>query len=224
MDDPDERRRRARELARDGIAAGDPVGWFERLYSEAGAGLAAIPWEDDGPSPTLVDWVDRHAGRVRGRRVLVVGCGSGHDAVLLAEHGARVVAVDVSPSAIDAARARYGDRRGIEWEVGDLRRPASHWIGAFDLVVEIHTLQVLLDGARRELEQGIANVVADGGVLFLCCRLRDEHEAPGEMPWPLTEAELARFESEFGFELLESGDGVPTEQPPARRAVRTWRR
>lgn len=44
--------------------------------------------------------------QLRGREVLVVGCGFGEDALRLARLGARVTAFDLSPEAIDIARRR----------------------------------------------------------------------------------------------------------------------
>jgi ubiquinone/menaquinone biosynthesis C-methylase UbiE len=45
-----------------------------------------------------------------------VGCGPGHVAAYLAERGARVVGIDVSPGMIAVASARYPE----EFEVGSL--------------------------------------------------------------------------------------------------------
>ncbi len=45
-------------------------------------------------------------GDLEGKRVLDVGCGVGRETVELARRGARVVAVDLSPTLIDSARRR----------------------------------------------------------------------------------------------------------------------
>ena len=50
---------------------------------------------------------------VRGKRVLDAGCGPGAYAQWLVEHGAEVVAVDVSPKMVGFARKRLGDRATI---------------------------------------------------------------------------------------------------------------
>jgi len=46
----------------------------------------------------------------KGARVLDVGCGTGEDALLLAEAGVRVFAVDVSPAMVEIARAKARER------------------------------------------------------------------------------------------------------------------
>ncbi|HEX8296725.1 MAG TPA: thiopurine S-methyltransferase, partial [Chthoniobacteraceae bacterium] len=53
------------------------------------------PWEKGGPSPGLVDFLA--AEPVTGR-VLVPGCGFGHDVRALSAGGADVLGVDLSPS------------------------------------------------------------------------------------------------------------------------------
>lgn len=51
----------------------------------------------------------RAEGSLAGKRALDVGTGSGFVAAALQELGARVVAIDISPLATDAARGRVGD-------------------------------------------------------------------------------------------------------------------
>ena len=77
-------RSRARELAKQHLAEGDAVGWFEPFYAEAGNDPAAIPWADMTVNPGLVAWLDSAGARNLGRTALVVGCGLGDDAEELA--------------------------------------------------------------------------------------------------------------------------------------------
>jgi hypothetical protein len=44
-----------RELAHKHLEAGDPLGWFENLYSRAGEDSSIIPWADLKPNPNLLD-------------------------------------------------------------------------------------------------------------------------------------------------------------------------
>lgn len=57
-----------------------------------------------GDLPTEADL--RLLGPVEGRRVLDLGCGSGHNATVLAQQGAKVIAVDPSAAALGRARER----------------------------------------------------------------------------------------------------------------------
>jgi SAM-dependent methyltransferase len=56
-----EAERNAARLAHESIAAGDPTGWFERLYAAAAAGMTEVPWDRHAPSQLLVDWATERA-------------------------------------------------------------------------------------------------------------------------------------------------------------------
>ena len=187
-------RARARQLAAEASAAGDPTGWFERLYAEAEAGESVIPWADGRPNPHLVQWADNEPGGLdgTGRQALVVGCGLGYDAEFLAGRGFAVTAFDVAPTAIAAARTLYPDS-AVHYVTADLLALPPAWAGAFDLVVEAYTLQPLYGPARARALAAVASPVAPGGRL-LVISLATSDEAPvrdpAMMPWPLTRAEL----------------------------------
>ena len=57
-------------LAAASLAAGDPPGWFEQLYAEAGAGTAEVPWDVPRPSKLLAEWARDHEVTGSGRRAL----------------------------------------------------------------------------------------------------------------------------------------------------------
>ncbi len=49
-------RAKARQLAHAAVSRGEPLAWFEELYSQAeSAGLSSIPWADLEPNPSLVE-------------------------------------------------------------------------------------------------------------------------------------------------------------------------
>lgn len=145
----------ARRLAAESIANGDATGWFESLYAAAGHGTATVPWAGFAPHPRLVSTLDHpDAGRA-----VVVGCGLGDDAEFVASLGYATTAFDVSPTAIATARRRFPDST-VEYVTADLLSPPRSWAGAFDLVVEIFTLQVLSGQARRTAFAHTAQLVA----------------------------------------------------------------
>ena len=91
-------RTRARTLARDAIARGEPVAWFDELYREAESGTTVVPWADLVPNPHLVEWLD--VTPLAPGRALDVGTGLGDNAEELARRGHHVTAFDVSATAI----------------------------------------------------------------------------------------------------------------------------
>jgi SAM-dependent methyltransferase len=186
----DERARlRARQLAAEAVAEGDGTGWFEELYSEAEAGLCVVPWADGEPNPHLVEWL---AGAGAGRTALVVGCGLGYDAELLAGHGFAVTAFDVSPTAVALAR-KANPGSPVTYVTADLLDLPAGWAGAFDLVAEIYTLQPLFGSVRDRAIAAVHKPVAPGGTLLVLARATNEEDPvrdPAQMPWALTRGEL----------------------------------
>ncbi|MEO3860972.1 class I SAM-dependent methyltransferase [Acrocarpospora sp. B8E8] len=206
----------AQRLAADSIADGDATGWFETLYAAAEQGTATVPWAGLAPNPRLVSALAGFTGG--GRRALVIGCGLGDDAEHVASLNFTTVAFDVSPTAIAGARRRF-PRSSVEYLTADLLSPPQMWTGGFDLVVEVFTLQVLTGAARRAAFARTAQLVAPGGRLLVIAGARDEHEAPGQMPWPLTRAEIGSFRA-YGLSEDSVVDFIDVEE---RGRIRRWR-
>lgn len=180
----------ARRLAGEALAAGEPTGWFEPLYAQAEAGQAVIPWDRGIPHQLLVAWAGAMGLEGAGGRALVVGCGLGEDAELVATFGFDTVAFDVSASAIRAARRRFPDSP-VHYVTADLLDPPPAWRYTFDLVVESLTLQALPDPPRRYAIPNVGHMVAPGGTLLLIARARDEDSEPDDgPPWSLTRTEI----------------------------------
>jgi 2-polyprenyl-3-methyl-5-hydroxy-6-metoxy-1,4-benzoquinol methylase len=98
-------------------------------------------------------------------RALDLACGSGRNAVWLAQKGWSVVAADFSDVALEQARGLAAERRvEVEWVQADLRE----WeppLRAFDLVVMLY-----LQLPAEELEpimRRAAGAVADGGTMVV---------------------------------------------------------
>jgi SAM-dependent methyltransferase len=97
----------------------------------------------------------------RGRSVLEVGCGAGVDLARFARGGATVTGVDLSPSAIELARANFG-QQGLS---GDLRVADGEHLpfpeASFDLVFAHGVVQYTAD--PRRLVDEVHRVVKPGG-------------------------------------------------------------
>ena len=213
-------RTRARALAQRSLERGDPVGWFEQLYAEAGRGAAVVPWADLAPNPHVREWLEREAPAPG--RALDVGCGLGDGAEELARRGFDVVAFDVSATAVDEARRRFPSSR-VDYRVADLLRLPAGFDGAFDLVVECYTLQVLPPGPRGGAAAVLRRLPRPGGTLLVVARGREPEEPAGQMPWPLTRAEVEAIAAPE-LPLLRFEDFVDAEDPPVRRFRALFRR
>ena len=216
----DEERAAARALAAQAIADGEPLRWFEELYAGADRGELVVPWADLAPNPVLVRELADLA--VEGLRTLVVGCGYGDDAAFLAKAGAQVTAFDVSPSAVARCRARFPEP-AVTWVVADAVAPPGEWASAYDLVVEIFTLQVLPPAERELAGRALGRCVAPGGRLFVYCRAREPEDPVGSMPWPLTTDEVHALAAD-GLAVERFEDFLDDEDPPVRRLLAVLRR
>ena len=193
--DPDaDVRRLSGEAARDG----DPTSWFEQLYADAAQGHAIVPWDRQAPHPLLVDWVERQPAT--SGLTLVVGSGLGDDAAFLAAHGYRVIAFDISRSAIESARRRF-PTSPVDFRIADLLNPPAEWRQHFDLVVETYTTQSLPVRLRPTVVLHVGRFVAPGGTLVVLAVARDVDEAVDGPPWPLSRADIESFAVE-GLEVL----------------------
>jgi SAM-dependent methyltransferase len=209
------RRALGRQLAREHISAGDPLGRFERLYVLASGNPAAVSWADLTPNPGLVELLDRDEGRPSDNNALVIGCGLGDDAEELADRGYETIAFDISPTAIDWCRRRFPNS-AVSYVVADLFNAPVEWLAAFSFVAEAYTLQSLPPALRDSAIAHTAGFVAPGGRLLVIARGRDRTEPQGEMPWPLTRAELSRFRHHRLIEISFE-DYLDREEPPVRR-------
>lgn len=196
--------------------------WFEDLYARAARGDATISWLDHVPHPALAGWVAQ-CDTAPGRAV-VVGCGHGDDAELLAGAGWDVTAFEISPTAIEGCRTRFPDSR-VRYVQADLLAQDADPLGAFDLVVEIYTVQVLPLAERARALRGVARLCAPGGEVVLIARGREVGSPvdPASFPWPLSVDELAAVDA-CGLRRIETRTYLDDEQPPKQRIFARWRR
>ena len=111
---------------------------WERLTSTAPVGRirASVRAGRDQMRNTLLGWLpaDMH-----GLRLLDAGCGTGALAVEAAHRGAKVVAIDLSPTLVGIARERLPAELAhrIDFHAGDMLDPA---LGIFDYVVGMDSI------------------------------------------------------------------------------------
>jgi len=111
----------------------------------------------------LLPKLEKHG--VPGRRLLDVACGTGKSFIPMLEQGWEVTACDVSPSMVEIARGKVGDR--VELHVADMRELPV--FGEFDVVfclddavnylLDSEELALALRGMRR-------NLGSDGLLMF----------------------------------------------------------
>jgi len=144
---------------------------------------------------TLLAEIELFRNAVKGcRRVLDIGCGTGHPALYIAEDVGSVVGIDRSKRMIEIARRRLS-RRGADnvvFEVGDaenLRFPGR----AFDAVVLCGSLATLSD-KKKALKEAKRVLKKDGKVACI------------EANWLFQSAKARRFRGEGSFTLTPENE------------------
>ena len=158
---------------------------WEQKYTEG-----ETPWDKGAAHPGLIAFLK--SSPVHGR-VLVPGCGTGHDVRALAATADEVVGLDIAPTAI--ARAKQQPAVGGEsYRLGDLFALPAKMRGAFDVVFE-HTCFCAIDPSLREsYVAAVAGALKPGGHLLAIFYL-DPGLDPGESgpPFGVTREQLDAF-------------------------------
>lgn len=178
-----------------GLTPSDPEFWDALYRVEAGN------WELGRPTPPLARRLA--ADPPVGQRALVVGCGRGHEARLLAELGAHVTAVDLAPTAIASARAATPDALTIDFRVADLFT-LPQLSDRYHLILE-HTCFCAIEPRRRgEYVDAVADLLLPGGHLL---GLFYAHGREGGPPYTVDADELrAAFSRRFTIDELAATD------------------
>lgn len=204
-----------KSFATNAIADQDPSGWFEPLYADAQGDTAQVPWVKNQAHPYLQQWLQVYPPQAAAKTALVIGCGLGDDAELLASLGYQVTAFDISPTAIAWCQSRFPDSQ-VNYLVGDLFNLDPNWQDQFDFVFECRNIQALPLAVRSQVIGAIAPLVAPKGTLLVVTRHRADNTIPEGPPWALSDAELSQFLdlglSEVRCDRFTEGEQVKIEQ------------
>lgn len=179
----------------------DIRGWDQRYRSKERAE------EDLQIEPAKL--VAQTAQRLPPGQALDLACGTGRNALWLAEQGWDVTAVDGADTAIQILEERaQGENVHVKTVVADLRKgeytiEPFHW----DLITICYYLQ-------RDLIEPAKRGVCPGGALLVIVHTTEGDEQPTELR--LRPGELAQYFN--GWEILHSYEGKPKD-PAHRRAV-----
>jgi SAM-dependent methyltransferase len=121
-----------------------------------------MPWDSGVPDPMLIEAVE--SGTLPVGRALEIGCGTGTNAIWLAQHGYEVLGIDVAPLAIELARAKLPVSLNCRFAALDflVRQPEG---GSFEFVFDRGCFHVFDEPDERAKFAGqVAAVLAPGGV------------------------------------------------------------
>ncbi len=177
-----------------------------KLFYELGYRFFHMPWEM-GPRSELVHAVQM--SKVLPCRVVDLGCGSGSNAIFLAQHGYRVTGVDFAGSAIARARRRAEAANvAIEFVVDDLTN-LRRVVGPFDFLVDYGTFDDLDARARERYVANVVPLAGPNSAFLLWCFEWPMRWWEGLIPFfppPLEPGEAERhFGAHFTVDRLAGG-------------------
>ena len=160
-------------------------------------------WDKGAPAPAMKQYLARHA--VRGR-ALVPGCGRGHEVALAVEYGLDATGLDIAPTGVAEARAKY-PHLAERFVMGNFFDPPEAMRGAYDVVLEHTCMSALPPTLRAHYRRGIDLTLRPGGLLigvwYINPALDPENAGP---PFPFSLVDLTALFAD-GYEVVE--DYVP---------------
>jgi cyclopropane fatty-acyl-phospholipid synthase-like methyltransferase len=140
--------------------------WWDGFYADKSK---AVPFFGPAPDECLVEWVSQEGAHVKRGAALDLGCGSGRNAIFLANSGFAVEGVDYSQEALKWAAQRAAEA-GVavslhHSSVFDLSIPAA----SYELVYDSGCFHHLAPQQRERYVQLVWAALKPGGCFGLVC-------------------------------------------------------
>ena len=156
------------------------------------------PWDTGISPPELMAFIQSHPSG----RALDLGCGTGTNAITLAQRGWQVMGVDFAIKAIATARHK-ANQAGlpIHFRVGDVTR-LDDLAGPFDLILDIGCFHCLSLEGRTRYAHNAKRLLSPAGTLLLYAHFKP---TPTANTFGLVDADLQVFVPELGLTARQDG-------------------
>lgn len=179
-------------------------GLFEEAY------LSLPPWDIGRPQGEIIRLAEN--GEIRGA-VLDAGCGTGENALFLANQGYEVTGIDAVEAAIRKAKQKSRERRVpavfLKWDALEISGLGKR----FDTVIDCGLFHVFSDEERPRYVQELSSILVPGGTFRMLCFSEMESGDWGprrvtqreireafDRGWKVDSIQEARFETNLGPE------------------------
>lgn len=190
----------------DGI---DRPDFWEQFYRHG-----MTPWDCGAPPPPLCTFLDSPYKMPPGK-LLVLGCGTGHDCLLFLKHGFQVTGIDFAPSAIQSTYKKLHPTGLLGTQAYLLQRDIfsiPEYANYFDVVVEHNCFCAIHPQDRRRYAYTVRDLLKSGGKFLALWRIEDR--VGGGLPFPVEKSEIfSLFDHDFSIDIsYQPTDSFPQDQ------------
>ena len=175
--------------------------------------IGFTPWDTGVTPPELKELIEGRNKRVPGKS-LDLGCGTGTNAIYMAEHGWDVTGIDFTPRAIDKEKAKVAASKVKPRIIlGDVTRLKELGVGdGYALIFDLGCLHSIPDDRRDAYAKAVTDVTETGADFLVFGFYRN--------PNPLTRLNLTGEElgQRFGkhWDIVRAWGGERPDELPAR--------
>jgi SAM-dependent methyltransferase len=174
------------------------VNWDERYQGD----VDQRPWDIGTVEPELVRCVEQDLAGQKISRALEIGCGTGTNAIWLAQRGVDVLGTEISPTAIDAANQKVsGKNLPIRFVQNNIVESLPVAPGTINFAFDRGVFHVMGPDQRGPFVKHVAQSLADGGMWLCMAGSKDEAKPEDRGPPRLTASELIGA-VELEFEVI----------------------
>ena len=139
----------------------DTPTYWDELYLNKATG-----WDLKKPNPVWEELLNKKEF-IKPGKLLVTGCGYGHDAILAAKNGYEVTAIDFSKYAISCAKeSAENNSAEVNFIADNLFTLGEEYFEKFDVVYEYTTYCAINPERRKEYLTKICSFIKPGGKLI----------------------------------------------------------
>tara|TARA_B100000809_G_scaffold66185_1_gene62886 strand:+ start:3853 stop:4452 length:600 start_codon:yes stop_codon:yes gene_type:complete len=173
--------------------------FWENIYLEDDAG-----WDLKGVTPVF----DSISNELIPGKICIIGCGRGYDAIMFAQKGFDVTAVDFAPSAIDSVKSlAINSKVKVNIVKADIFSLKSESMNTYDFIIEQTCFCAIHPSRRKEYEILVKSILKPGGKLIGLWFPLDKKLDEGGPAWGTTIEEVKS--------IFQDGWKIKKEEFPA---------